>query len=208
MSGHMQPKLARDDALTLAAGQRFQASCEATSAFFTAQADAISRACWAMARRFHRGGRLLVFGVGASASDAQHVAVEFVHPVLVGKRALPAMALSSDLASILGPAHAALGDVFRRQIEALGRPADIALGLSAAQGEPSVVHGLEAARDAGLLTLAVFGGDAEAPATGGLDHAFAVPGTDQFVVQEVQETLYHVLWELVHVFFEHEGLLE
>src|SRR5216683_8119797 len=70
----------------------------------TAQADAVAQACHAMAVRFHQGGKLVVFGTGAASTDAQHVAVEFVHPVIVGKRALPAISLTCDAATVTGVA--------------------------------------------------------------------------------------------------------
>ena len=67
-----------------------------------AQADEVAAACHAMAMRFHQGGKLVVFGIGGASTDAQHVAVEFVHPVIVGKRALPAISLTSDVATVTG----------------------------------------------------------------------------------------------------------
>src|ERR1700738_61121 len=79
---------------------RFQQSMSIPETFFAAEEERIAYACWEMARRFHQGGRLLAFGNGASATDAQHVSVEFVHPVIVGKRALPALALTNDAATI------------------------------------------------------------------------------------------------------------
>jgi D-sedoheptulose 7-phosphate isomerase len=69
------------------------------------QAGAVAEACHAMAVRFHRGGRLIVFGTGGPSADAQHVAVEFVHPVIVGKRALPAISLTADVATVTGVAE-------------------------------------------------------------------------------------------------------
>ncbi|MEO5953053.1 MAG: SIS domain-containing protein, partial [Chloroflexia bacterium] len=77
---------------------RFEQSITVPEQFFAAEDERIAQACWAMARRFHQGGRLLAFGNGGSATDAQHVSVEFVHPVIVGKRALPALALTNDSA--------------------------------------------------------------------------------------------------------------
>src|SRR6185503_2550857 len=94
---------------------RFAQSSAVAETFFAAEAERIAESCWAMARRFHAGGRLLAFGNGACATDAQHVAVEFVHPVIVGKRALPALALTNDSAALSG----ACGDNgvdFARQI--------------------------------------------------------------------------------------------
>lgn len=197
------------DRLREATVARFQASLHVPVAFFEEHADRVSQACWDMARRFHRGGRLLVFGSGASVTDAQHVSVEFVHPILVGKRALPAIALPNDIATVLGLAQAAsLDEVFSRQLEALGRPEDIAMGISPDGRCRNTLRGLERAKAMGMLALALAGGDggdlAKAPF---VEHAFVVGASDPLTIQEVHETLYHVLWELVHVFFEHKGLL-
>jgi D-sedoheptulose 7-phosphate isomerase len=165
---------------------------EATlSAFLEEYQDAIARACHDIARAFARGGTLIPFGVGAAATDAAHVAVEFMHPVIVGKRALPAVAPSND------PSGATT-------LERLARPDDIALALAHGAPEPVIETFLDTARRRGLLAL-VMTGDGPAPPA---DHAFVVRSDDPAVVQEVEETTYHVLWELVHVFFEHPGLLE
>src|SRR5262244_4546433 len=95
------------------------------------QADAVAAACHAMAGRFHQGGKLVVFGTGAASTDAQHVAVEFVHPVIVGKRALPAISLTTDVATVTGIAEREGADaIFAHQIRFLADPADIALGIS------------------------------------------------------------------------------
>ena len=183
----------------------FEASTTVPRRFFEANADALARASFQMARRFAKGGRLLVFGSGRSVTDAQHVSVEFVHPVIVGKRALPAIALTNDIAAVLALVREVGHDeVFSRQIQLLGAREDIALGLSV-DGDRCVTRGLEAARELGLLTVA-FG--AEGLVDTGSDFAFAVPCASPNVVQEVHETAYHVLWETVHVFFDHKGLLE
>ena len=186
---------------------RFQQSVVVPEAFFAAEAERIAQACWAMARRFHQGGRLLAFGNGACATDAQHVAVEFVHPVIVGKRALPALALTNDSAAL----SAARGDVgvnFARQIALLARPQDMAIGFSPDGECGNVRAALQEARRRGLLALGLAGGDGGQFAEAGLDFCFVVRAHDLLAVQETHETLYHVLWELVHIFFEHEGLLQ
>jgi D-sedoheptulose 7-phosphate isomerase len=172
-------------------------------------AGEVAAACHAMALRFHRGGKLLVFGTGTASTDAQHVAVEFVHPVIVGKRALPAISLTTDIATVTGLAeHAGPAEVFAHQISFLAGPADIALGISGDGNCGSVLRGLAAARDGGLLTIAMTGGDGGAIARSpAVDHLFIVRSPDPRVVKEVQVTTYHVLWELVHVFFEQPGLL-
>src|ERR1700730_18226112 len=124
------------------------------------QADAVAAACHAMAVRFHRGGKLVVFGTGGASKDAQHLAVEFVHPVIVGKRALPPISLTTDVATVTGIAERdGVAAIFAHQIRFLTDPADIALGISADGNCASVLGGLEAARELGLLTIALAGGD-------------------------------------------------
>lgn len=186
------------------AKRRFAQSVDVPTEFFELQADEIARACLEMARRFHGGGRLLVFGEGAEATDAQHVSVEFVHPVIVGKRALPAISLTNDIASLTGRSREAPGPgVFAQLLGILGRDIDIAMGLSRDGDGKAVLRGLKRGRELGMLTLGIAAGDGgRMHRTRPADFVFLVPSADPMVVQEVQETLYHVLWELVHVFFE------
>ena len=173
------------------------------------QAEAVASACHAMAVRFHMGGKLFTFGTGGSSTDAQHVAVEFVHPVIVGKRALPAISLATDVATVTGvAAREGMAAIFAHQIRYLAEPTDIALGISADGNCPSVLAGLEAARAGGLLTIALAGGDGGAiAASPAVDHLLVARSADPRIVKETQVTAYHVLWELVHVFFEQPGLL-
>jgi D-sedoheptulose 7-phosphate isomerase len=157
--------------------------------FFDAEADRLARVCHRMAERFARGGRLIAFGRSPSArSDARHVAVEFVHPVIVGKRALPAIGLAGE------------GGNLADQVALLAEPDDIAIGFGAEDDREEAPAAVAIARERGCLTLAF------APA--GAEFEFEPPSGDASVRQELVETLYHVLWELVHVFFDHRGLLE
>jgi D-sedoheptulose 7-phosphate isomerase len=130
---------------------------QANAAWFAAEAERLARVCKAMAERFARGGRLLATG---DVSDARHVAVEFVHPVIVGKRALPALAVSA------------------RQLDLLAEPEDMVMGF-----------GADVSRMAARGCLVI---------------ELDPPVDDRFVHQELVETAYHVLWELVHVFLEHQ----
>ena len=177
------------------------------------QADTVAAACHAMAVRFHRGGKLVVFGTGGSSTDAQHVAVEFVHPVIVGKRALPAISLTTDVATVTGIAERAGVDaIFAHQIRFLADPADIALGIDRDGHSASVLAGLEAAREHGLLTVALTGGAVQSrggpiATSKAVDHLLVAASADPRVVKEMHVTGYHVLWELVHVFFEQPGVL-
>ena len=190
------------------ASRLFESRAAAVSDF-AGQAGAVAQACHAMALRFHRGGKLITFGTGGSSTDAQHVAVEFVHPVIVGKRALPAISLTTDVATLTGvAAREGMAQIFAHQIRYLAEPADIALGISADGNDPSVLAGLQAASRLGLLTIALAGGDGGAiAASPDVDHLLLARSSDPRTVKEIQVTEYHVLWELVHVFFEQPGLL-
>ena len=157
--------------------------------FFEAESERLARLCHRMAERFARGGRLIAFGRSPAArSDVRHVAVEFVHPVIVGKRALPAIGLAGE------------GGDLAEQVALVAEPDDIAIGFGADEDGGEAVAALALARERGCITLAF------APA--GAEWAFEPPGADAALRQELVETLYHVLWELVHVFFDHRGLLE
>jgi D-sedoheptulose 7-phosphate isomerase len=149
-------------------------------AFFRSEGPRLAEACHEMSSRFLAGGRLLAFGRGSSASDAEHVSVEFVHPVIVGKRALPALDVGPD---------------FERRLPVILRPEDMVMGFSLPDVDPMVERTLTAAQERGALTFALAG---EAG-----DYPFDLPDKDPFVAQEVFEVLYHMLWETVHVYFEH-----
>jgi D-sedoheptulose 7-phosphate isomerase len=175
-------------------------------------AGRIASACHAMAVRLHGGGKVLVFGTGAAATDAQHIAVEFVHPVIVGKRALPALSLTNDVATVTGLIdEAGSAAVFAHQVEHLARPGDIALGVSVDDHSPAVLRALEVAAAGGLLTVALVGGrhalDGPIATSPAVAHVVPARSDDPRVVKELQVTTYHVLWELVHVFFEQPGVL-
>ena len=177
---------------------------------FADQAGAVASACHDMAIRFHRGGKLVAFGTGGAGTDAQHVAVEFVHPVIVGKRALPAISLTSDIATVTGVAtRDGVAGIFAHQLRFLAEPADIALGISADGDCASVLAGLVTARELGMLTIALVGGEGGAiAASPAADHVLAARSDDPQIVKEMHVTAYHVLWELVHVFFEQPGILD
>src|ERR1700731_562620 len=151
--------------------------------FFSRESRRLADASQEMSERFLRGGRLLAFGRGPYATDAQHVSVEFVHPVIVGKRALPALDLSIE---------------FRPWLQVLAAQEDIVMGFGPPEGDLEVWAALDAARQRGAMTFALPGIEGS---------YFAKPSTtDPFVHQELIEILYHTLWETVHVFFEHREL--
>jgi D-sedoheptulose 7-phosphate isomerase len=163
--------------------QRLLARNPLFEAFFGRESRRLALACREMSERFLRGGRLLAFGRGPYATDAQHVSVEFVHPVIVGKRALPALDLSLH---------------FLPWLAALLTADDIAMGFGPPEGDLQVSAALDLARQRGAMTLALPGSQGS---------YFTPPADpDPFVHQEVLEVLYHTLWETVHVFFEHREL--
>lgn len=150
--------------------------------FFDREAEGLAEVSRGMAHRFARGGRLLAFGTAQGATDAQHVAVEFVHPVIVGKSALPALDVS----------RAWQAGVLRHFM----RPDDIVIGFTAAEMDGrDTIFG--EARRLGAFTMGLPGRAGE--------YAVSAPHVDPFVSQEIIEILYHVAWESVHVFREHEA---
>jgi D-sedoheptulose 7-phosphate isomerase len=151
--------------------------------FFSREARHLAEASREMAERFLQGGRLLAFGRGPYATDAQHVSVEFVHPVIVGKRALPAIDLSI---------------LFEGWMQALVRPQDIVMGFGPAEGDPEVWAALQRAQMQGAMTFSLPGSEGS--------YCFAAATQDPFMHQEMIEILYHTLWETVHVFLEHAEL--
>ncbi len=163
----------------------------ANSEFFEAEAARLAACCHRMAERFARGGRLVAFGLSPVArSDVRHIAVEFVHPVIVGKRALPAIGLARE------------GGGLPAQVEALCEPGDIAVAFGCDEPDSGETRdALSRARGLGCLTIAFASG-------AGAEWEFDPPSADPYLRQELIETLYHLLWELVHVFFDHRGLLE
>jgi D-sedoheptulose 7-phosphate isomerase len=172
--------------------ERCQADRHAGDLALAASAHEIAVAAQAMAERFRAGGRLLAFGSGLAAVDAQHVAVEFLHPVIVGTRALSAHALAPD---------GTPDDGFSAPLRALGTSRDIAIGMCLGESA-GVTRGLRTAREIGMLTVVLAGGPADSPVACAADHPILIDTCDPLRVREALVTTYHVLWELVHVFLE------
>jgi D-sedoheptulose 7-phosphate isomerase len=156
----------------------------------------------AMAYAFANGARLLSFGNGGSATDAQAVTNSFLNPAR--GLPLPAISLAADVAVIT-----ALGNdigfemVFARQLSALGRGGDIALGLSTSGNSRNLVNAFEAANRAGMMTIGIAGYDGGKMAEAGtVDFLFIVPSASVHRIQEVQTTIYHLLWEVTQVFLD------
>jgi D-sedoheptulose 7-phosphate isomerase len=175
--------------------------------FFAANAERIAACAAAMAQVFDTGGRLFVMGNGGSSCDAAHVSVEFMHPIIEKRPALPAMALTTDTAILT-----AVGNdqdfalAFAQQLRMLGRKGDMALGISTSGKSANVNRALQAARDIGMLTVGFSGRD------GGrmpdvCDYCFTVASFSIHRIQETHETLLHILWDLIHVIRGQEDVI-
>ena len=166
-----------------------------------ADAERIAACATAMAARFAAGGRLYTFGNGGSSTDAAALATLFVAPG-PGHRPLPATALADDVATLTALANdVGFEVVFSRQLAAVGRPGDVALGLSTSGGSANVLRGFAEAHARGLLTVGLAGyaggAMAEAAARGKIDHLLVMASASVHRIQEAQTTTYHVLWEMV-----------
>ncbi len=192
--------------------EKVRESDDVRAKFFNENTDVIIAASLQMARAFHRGGKLLVCGNGGSATDAQHICVEFMHPITVGRKALPAMCLSNDMAMVTAVANdVSFADIFSRQVIALGREGDILLGLSTSGNSENIVRAFETARRMKLLTIGYAGGTggkmAAMHAEGALDFCLTVPTSSIHRIQESHVALYHTTWDLAHTFLENRSVV-
>lgn len=192
--------------------EKARESIEVKSRFFEENRDEILDAALALARAFGRGNKLLVCGNGGSATDAQHVAVEFMHPITVGRRALPAVCLNNDMAMVTAVANdVSFSDVFSRQIIALGKEGDVFIGISTSGNSENLLHAFKTARKLKLATIAFSGNDGgkarEMKEKGLIDFCFTVPTPSIHRIQESHVALYHILWDMVHEFLQHRALM-
>jgi D-sedoheptulose 7-phosphate isomerase len=175
--------------------------------FFADQAEKIAACCRAMAEAFNKGGKLLVFGNGGSCCDAMHMAVECTHPIIERRPALPAMALVTDMATLT-----AIGNdqdfslAYVQQLRLMGKAGDIAMGMSTSGKSSNVNRALQAAREMGMLTIGYAGRDG-GRMPGHCEYCFVVPSFSIPRIQETQETLLHIMWDLVHVIRGEEDVL-
>ena len=175
--------------------------------FFAENAERIVACCRDMARRFEDGGRLFSMGNGGSVCDAIHLSVEFMHPIIEKRPALPTIALTTDIAILT-----AIGNdqdfslIYAQQLKMLAKPGDMALGVSTSGKSSNVNRALQTAREMGLMTIGFAGRD------GGrmpqhCDHCFVVPSFSIPRIQETHETLLHIIWDLVHVIRGEEDVI-
>lgn len=175
----------------------FDESAEIKRRFAREHADKIAQVAQLIGRAFREGRKVLLFGNGGSATDAAHIAAEFVGRYKRERAPLPALALATDIAAITCIANDyGFEELFARQVRAHGQKGDIAIAISTSGNSPNVLRGIEAARDCGLTTIAWTGGTGGKLA-GMADYAFVVPSTVTARIQESHITLGHVLCELI-----------
>ena len=182
-------------------------SVEVKQKFFEHYADDIAALSQKMAARFRDGHKLWVMGNGGSACDAQHIAVEFVHPIIEKRRALPAFDLVSQI-----PVLTAISNdkdyarIFVDQIELFGQTGDMVIAISTSGNSPNLIYALEAARPRNILTIAFSGKDGGRLA-GAAEYCFTVPSYSIHRIQESHVALLHILWDLTHVAMGEEDVI-
>ena len=175
----------------------FRESAEVKLRFVGQYALDIELVARRMAETLRRGGKILLFGNGGSAADAQHLAAEFVGRFARNRRALAALALTTDTSALTSIGNdLGFDQIFARQVAALGRPGDVVVAISASGNSPNVLEGVVAARRLGCITVGLTGG------SGGqlskvVDEAFIVPSNETPRIQETHITLGHALCALV-----------
>lgn len=175
----------------------FAESASVKQHFAREHADRIVQVANLIATAFREGHKVLLFGNGGSATDAAHIAAEFVGRYHRERAPLPAIALATDIAAITCIANDyGYDELFARQIRAHGQKGDIAIAISTSGNSPNVLKGVEAARAVGLTTIAWTGGSGGKLA-GMVDHPFVVPSKVTARIQESHITLGHVLCELI-----------
>jgi D-sedoheptulose 7-phosphate isomerase len=174
-----------------------EASIRLKERFFTEHGEGVVATAAMLAQVFKNAGKVLIFGNGGSAADAQHLAAEFVNRFQVERPPLAALALTTDTSILTAVGNDYdFQEIFAKQVRALGKPGDLAWGISTSGNSPNVVAGLAAARELGLKTLALSGREG-GPVAAAADMALTVPSSDTPRVQEVHITIGHVLCDLV-----------
>jgi D-sedoheptulose 7-phosphate isomerase len=176
-------------------------------AFFNNHADRIAECCRSMVGLFDSGGRLLTMGNGGSCCDAMHMAVECTHPIIAKRPALPATALTTDMAFLT-----AIGNdqdfsfAFVEQLRLFGRKGDMLMGFSTSGKSRNLTRAFQVAREMGVLSIGCSGKDG-GRLPGLCDYSFVVPSFSIPRIQETQETLIHLMWDLIHIIRGEEDVL-
>lgn len=182
--------------------QKAAESREVQKKYFERYASTIVAASRAIAKVYKNGGRLLVVGNGGSSCDAAHIAVEFIHPIEVGRPSLEAIDLTADTSSLTAISNDfGFEQVFARQLLAKGRKGDALIGLSTSGNSKNVLAAFAQAKKMGMVTLALVGGDGGKMANNpDVDYCLIVEHTSIHRIQESHLPTYHIMWDLVNTF--------
>jgi D-sedoheptulose 7-phosphate isomerase len=173
------------------------ASIDVKRRFFAERADDVARAALMMIEALRAGRKILLFGNGGSAADAQHIAAEFVNRYQMERPGLAAIALTTDTSILTSIANdTAFEEIFSRQIEALGQAGDVTVAITTSGRSANMIRGVEAARQRGLHTIGLLGKDGGA-VKDLVDVPIIVPSDSTSRIQEVHITIGHILCELV-----------
>lgn len=182
----------------------YEDSIKVKEEFFRDNLQLIREVAELIAKVLNEGGKILIFGNGGSATDASHIAAEFVNRFKRERPGLPAIALNTDMAVITAIANDYdYSEVFAKQIKALGQKGDVAIGISTSGSSRNVIKAVEVAKKRGLKTVAFTSKKGE-KLISKVDYAFAVPSEETPRIQETHITLGHILCELVEdILFEY-----
>jgi D-sedoheptulose 7-phosphate isomerase len=197
---------AADDALLESVRQKTEQGRSVAADFFAKNEHELIAAARALAGVFALGGRMFSMGNGGSSCDAAHFAVEFLHPITTGRPSLPVLSLVMDTAMLSAVGNdVGMRHVFRRQLEAHARASDGLIGFSTSGSSENLLAAYEKAKQLGLVTLGLAGGDGGAMKASGLcDHLLVVETDSVHRVQEVHVAAYHLLWDLTHTLLTEE----
>ena len=177
----------------------FKESCRVKEAFINDNLGKLANAVEVVTTALKAGNKILIFGNGGSAADAQHIAAEFVNRFIIERPPLPAIALTTDTSVITSIGNDYdFSEIFAKQIRALGHPGDVAWGISTSGNSPNVLKALEAAKKLGLVTLAFTGKDG-GTISGMADLTLNVVSNSTARIQETHITAGHVICELVDI---------
>lgn len=181
--------------------QAFAESAAVKLRFIETYESEVAQVAQVLIDALRRDGKILFFGNGGSATDASHLAAELVNRFAADRRALPALALATDMSVVTSISNDHdYSQVFARQIEAFGRRGDVAVAISTSGNSPNVLKGVETALRLGLITIGFTGGNGGRLASA-VTHAFIVPSTVTARIQETHITLGHTLCALVEEAF-------
>ena len=180
--------------------QKSADSAKTVTGFFSENSEKLIAMAGSLAEVYRNQGRLFTMGNGGSSCDADHIAVEFQHPVTVGRSALPAISLVNDKAMLTAVGNdVGFKHIFLRQVIAQARKGDALMGISTSGNSENLLAAFSKAREMGLTTIGLVGGDGGKMANNDcIDHCLIVPTDSIHRTQECHLVIYHILWDLVH----------